>query len=187
MRTTDPARVQRIIDSATRLFARRHYHEVRMDDIAAEAVVAKGTLYLHFKTKEELYAALLVTGGQRLLKQLEEKLSAPDTPERKLEKFVQHVVAFFESYPYFFELVQRVEGMVPEGQDSPLQANRTRFYHMLTALLKEFRCSRYKVEDPGLAALCLMGMIKEILRFQPKPWPDSLAQWIVGQFLHGVG
>lgn len=186
MRTTDPARVQRIIDSATRLFARRHYHEVRMDDIAAEAEVAKGTLYLHFKTKEDLYLALLVTGGNRLLKELEEQLSTPDTPEHKLESFVRHVVAFFESYPYFLELVQRVEGMLPAGQDSPLKTNRTRFYQMLTGLLKEFRGSRYKVEDPGLAALSLMGMIKEILRFQPKPWPDSLAPWIVGQFLHGV-
>ena len=38
------------------------YHEVRMDDIAERAQVAKGTLYLHFKDKEALYRALMLEG-----------------------------------------------------------------------------------------------------------------------------
>src|SRR5579884_4085404 len=187
MRTTDPARVQRIIDSATKLFAQRHYHEVRMDDIAAQAEVAKGTLYLHFKTKEDLYLALILTGGSRLLERLQEQVHGPGTPEERLQVFVAEVVRFFECYPYFLELVQRVEGMQPVGEDSPLRANRARFFKLLTGLLAEFQGSgRYQVSDPGLAALALMGMTKEILRFQPRPWSDCLAGWIVRQFLHGL-
>ncbi len=62
MRTTDPAKVGRIIDAAIQLFAERPYHEVRMDDIAERAQVAKGTLYLHFKDKEALYCALMLEG-----------------------------------------------------------------------------------------------------------------------------
>ncbi|HZW29624.1 MAG TPA: helix-turn-helix domain-containing protein, partial [Isosphaeraceae bacterium] len=54
MRTADPAKSRRIIDAAIQLFAERPYHEVRMEDIAARAQVAKGTLYLHYQDKEDL-------------------------------------------------------------------------------------------------------------------------------------
>jgi hypothetical protein len=49
VRTADPAKAQRIIQAAIQLFAERPYHEVRMDDVAERAKVAKGTLYVHFK------------------------------------------------------------------------------------------------------------------------------------------
>ena len=45
MRTRSPARGQHILETAARLFAARHYHEVRMEDVAAAAGVAKGTIY----------------------------------------------------------------------------------------------------------------------------------------------
>ena len=56
MRTTDPAKAERIFDAAIQLFAERPYHEVRMDDIAVRTQVAKGTLYLHFKDKEIVHS-----------------------------------------------------------------------------------------------------------------------------------
>jgi len=189
MRVADPARVQRILDSAAKLFAQRHYHEVRMDDIAAEAEVAKGTLYLHFKAKEDLYLALLLTGGSQLLKKLSEQMARQAPAEEKLSLFVSEVVRFFEAYPYFLELVQRIEGMLPRGQDSPLRTNRTRFLNLLASVIRD--CLREKKEsdlfqDADIAALALIGMIKEVLRFQRGPVPNWLPAWIVQQFLHGL-
>ena len=64
MRTADPAKVRRIIDAAIQLFAERPFHEVRMEDIAARAKVAKGTLYLHYKDKEDLFAGIMNDGLQ---------------------------------------------------------------------------------------------------------------------------
>ncbi len=182
MRTSDPARVQRIIDSAARLFAQRHYHEVRMDDIAAQAEVAKGTLYLHFKTKEDLYAGLILSCGNQLLEKLDAQVHRDGPPAEKLEAFIREVIHFFDSYPYFLELVQRIEGALPAGQDSPLRTNRDRFFRLLTGLLKEFDAH---CPDAGLAALALMGMLKEVIRFQQRPLSDCLPAWIVRQFLHG--
>ena len=65
-------KTQRIIDAAAQLFAERHYHEVRMEDIAAKAKVAKGTLYLHFKDKEALYLGLILDGADRICQKIEE-------------------------------------------------------------------------------------------------------------------
>ncbi|HEY3344888.1 MAG TPA: helix-turn-helix domain-containing protein [Anaerolineaceae bacterium] len=52
-------RAQRILDAAAALILRWGYNKTTIDDIARQAVVAKGTIYLHWKTREALFAALL--------------------------------------------------------------------------------------------------------------------------------
>lgn len=51
-----------IIDAAQRVFFARGWEVATMDDVAAEAELGKATLYLYFKSKEELYVAILVRG-----------------------------------------------------------------------------------------------------------------------------
>lgn len=51
-------RQQDILAAAARLFDAREYDAIRMDDIAREAALAKGTLYLYFATKEEVFLEL---------------------------------------------------------------------------------------------------------------------------------
>lgn len=53
------ARRQAILDAALTVFAERGYEAARLDDMAAKAGVAKGTLYLYFKDKEALFEALV--------------------------------------------------------------------------------------------------------------------------------
>jgi AcrR family transcriptional regulator len=52
------ARAQRILDAAAALILRWGYNKTTLDDISRQAGVAKGTIYLHWKTREELFAAL---------------------------------------------------------------------------------------------------------------------------------
>jgi TetR/AcrR family fatty acid metabolism transcriptional regulator len=50
----DPEKRRRILDAAIRTFGRRGFHEARIADIAADAKVAEGTVYLYFRNKEDL-------------------------------------------------------------------------------------------------------------------------------------
>ena len=52
-------RAQRILDAAAALILRWGYHKTTLDDVSRQAGVAKGTIYLHWKTREELFAALI--------------------------------------------------------------------------------------------------------------------------------
>ena len=52
-------RAQRILDAASTLILRWGYQKTTLDDISREAGVAKATIYLHWKTREELFAALM--------------------------------------------------------------------------------------------------------------------------------
>lgn len=52
-------RAHRILDAAAELVQRYGYNKTTVDDLARQAGVAKGTLYLHWKTRDELFGALL--------------------------------------------------------------------------------------------------------------------------------
>ena len=54
----DPDKPQQIIEAAVRVFARRGYFNARVSDIAREAGIAAGTIYLYFDTKEDILVTL---------------------------------------------------------------------------------------------------------------------------------
>ena len=94
-----PAQEERrraILAAAERLFAEGRFDEVLMDDVAAEAGVAKGTIYQYFADKESLYLTVLTEGFGELQRQLRDEVSSPD-PEDRLE----HPVADSARYPQF--------------------------------------------------------------------------------------
>ena len=74
-----------ILRAASDLFVERGYHDTSMDDIAARVGIAKGTVYLHFASKEDLTLALLEQGVREFTQSLDAILSADGTPRDKLE------------------------------------------------------------------------------------------------------
>ncbi|MEV4574864.1 helix-turn-helix domain-containing protein [Nonomuraea jabiensis] len=77
----DPARqlerAHRILDATAELVLRWGYGKTTIDDVAKRAGVAKGTIYLHWKTRDELFAALL--RRERVLMLAEVRQGAPAT------------------------------------------------------------------------------------------------------------
>ena len=56
---------RRLLESAAAQFARQGFDATNIDDIAADARVAKGTIYNYFDSKEDLFGAVLAEGTQR--------------------------------------------------------------------------------------------------------------------------
>lgn len=69
-------RAQRILDAAAELVLRWGYDKTTVDDVARAAGVAKGTIYLHWKTREELFTALLRRERAELAAEVERALAA---------------------------------------------------------------------------------------------------------------
>jgi AcrR family transcriptional regulator len=59
-----------ILDAAGTLLGRFGYHKTTMDDLAREAGVARRTLYLHFRSKDEIFLARIDRVVERLIEQL---------------------------------------------------------------------------------------------------------------------
>jgi AcrR family transcriptional regulator len=67
-----------------------------MDRVAAEAGVAKGTLYVYFKNKDEILNAAVEMSIEPLLKGLKSLLDSDIAPDRKLEEFSLFHLRFFD-------------------------------------------------------------------------------------------
>lgn len=65
-------RKSQIINAAEDVFTKKGFDDARMDDIAEETGLSKGTLYLYFKSKDDLIIAILDRMFQREFKQLED-------------------------------------------------------------------------------------------------------------------
>jgi AcrR family transcriptional regulator len=72
------AKLEAILDAALDAFVENGFADTRLDDIAARAGVAKGTIYLYFASKEALFEALIRSGIAAPIAAFEEKILALD-------------------------------------------------------------------------------------------------------------
>ena len=90
----EPAvRRQAILDAALDVFAERGFEAARLDDVAARASVAKGTLYLYFEDKEALFEEVVRSAVSPILERLGALAAAPDLPT---ERILENLFAVFE-------------------------------------------------------------------------------------------
>jgi AcrR family transcriptional regulator len=74
------ARPNEIVEAALNVFAEKGFAAARLDDIAAQAGVSKGALYLYFETKQDLFRAVVRQAISPNLDQVEAAVTAADIP-----------------------------------------------------------------------------------------------------------
>lgn len=184
MRTKTPRQADKMLDAAARLFGSQRFHEVRMEDIASEAQVGKGTLYRYFTDKEELYLALVTRASEQILERLHEDLAEVETAIDRLRTIVAAIIGFFDDQPHLLDLIQRTE--VIRGPDFPWQKTRDQVLHLVLDVFKQGKeQGEFTLRDPDLAALLLLAGLRGVIRFGKRPRPRDLAQRIVDGLLQG--
>ncbi len=93
-------REQAILSATNRLLGLKGYDAMAMDDIASDVGIAKGSLYKHFSSKDELAAAVMTN----LLRRTREKLQSLEAVEHPIERMKAMLV---------WILMERLEGGVP--------------------------------------------------------------------------
>lgn len=83
------ARVQRILDAASTLILRYGSHKITVEDIAREAGVGKGTLYLHWNSREALFAALILREKVAMAEDIKQQI-AGDPAGASLHGLLKH-------------------------------------------------------------------------------------------------
>jgi TetR/AcrR family fatty acid metabolism transcriptional regulator len=102
----DPDKPQQIVEAAIRVFARNGYYNSRVSDIAREAGIASGTIYLYFKTKEEILVTLFRDKMAAFVAQLRREIAGEPDPVAKIRRLVGVHFAVLERNPALAEVVQ---------------------------------------------------------------------------------
>ncbi|HYF63745.1 MAG TPA: TetR/AcrR family transcriptional regulator [Herpetosiphonaceae bacterium] len=82
-----------ILSAASAVFAEKGYADAAIDEIAARAGIAKGTVYLHFASKDDLVAALAEGQIRAFVAWLDELVGAPLSVRERLERLLLYVYA----------------------------------------------------------------------------------------------
>lgn len=193
MRTTD--RSQEILDAALAVFSEYGYHEARIEDIAERAGVGKGTVYLYFPGKRELFQALITRITGEHLKTIEAALSESGSLEERLVLAVRKHLLFFESNRDLAGL--NVQEVI--FSDAELKKKLMAFRIRLTFLVAEAlrvspECGSADEEFVGDAAIAFFGLLHafqmEIICGHEKKVPPrstgDLPEKLVSLFMRGL-
>jgi len=115
---------QRIFDAALEVFTERGFEQATMDEIAAASDVAKGTLYLYFKSKEDLLDQLLLMTSQKVIERFAVAFTGEADVLGEVQRFIEAWIAFIEENHALYRLIQ-AEGIIQHS------GKRTMFYEYL--------------------------------------------------------
>jgi TetR/AcrR family fatty acid metabolism transcriptional regulator len=99
-----------IIDAARTVFARRGFAHGIIDEIAKEAGIAKGTVYLYFRSKTEIYRAVLNHDMKVLKKGTRDEIDAAATLKEKIGAFILSRLRNAEARKDFFNIMDSEHG-----------------------------------------------------------------------------
>lgn len=85
-------RKNQILNAAEKVFTQKGLDEARMDDIAETTGLSKGTIYLYFKSKDELIISILNRIFANLFKQLDARMNDQSTASEAIDQFTEEAI-----------------------------------------------------------------------------------------------
>jgi AcrR family transcriptional regulator len=154
-----------ILDAAERLLVRYGFKKMTMDDLAQEIGIAKGTIYLHFSSKEEIALSRVDRVIDRLYEELWKIARSKENPSDRLQAMLMTRVLFrFDSVQHYAESIDEQMATIRPA----LEARRKKYFEkeaqILVQVLQEGK--RQKVfffEEAGYTAHTLLVATNALL------------------------
>lgn len=155
----------RILASAERVFARRGFFAARVSEIAKDAGVADGTIYLYFKSKDEILISLFEERMAQVNAALTAAVAAaPKSPREKLRAFVKTYLRLIDEEPAAAEVLTielRQSNKFMKEYDNPRFADFLRMLGGIVAAGQETG-EFGKLIPSHVAARMIFGMLDEL-------------------------
>lgn len=166
MQRLDEGKRRLILQAAASHFATKPFHEVKLDHIAAEAKLGKGTIYIYFESKEDLYVGLILDGVENLLRELEAR--ATDKAEggawEQIEGMVDALLTFGRGFPHLYTLVRTGAATA----DPRLEEKRAEIATLCASVLRRgVRSGELSDPHPELTAQYLLSFVRVALLYAP--------------------
>jgi TetR/AcrR family transcriptional regulator len=173
-----------MLAAALDLFSEKGYHDVSMQEIAEKAEFAVGTLYKFFRSKEDLYKALLMEMAETFDDALKIAIEEPDLEIEKLRNYVKVKGELFRSnvsvIRLYFAETEGASFDIKAGLDSGIRERYGDFLKKLASVFesgmkrKQFR----RIADPYSLAVALGSITSAFLLLwledpERHPYPED--------------
>lgn len=156
---------ERILRAATEVFASKGYFEARMTDVAKQADVADGTLYLYFEGKEHLLLSIFDDVLGRFIKRLEDEIADLDDPVAKLRVMVRLHLETLGRDPALAQVLQIETRHSRRFMSVFTRGKLGEYLNLLRRIIEEGQASGAFRRDisPGLATNVVFGAVDELV------------------------
>ena len=152
-------RIQDILDAAEKVFFTKGYESATMNEIAHEAELGKGTIYLYFKGKEDVHRAIVAKGMDIFFDIIASTSEAHGSGMSKLQTVWDSFMCFRTDYPNYcnafihYETKTRGEN---ETGEAARRMNKYKVINFMIAAIEEGRADGSIRSDVDAADMTLM-------------------------------
>lgn len=172
-------RKEEILKIAANLFANKSYHDVTMDEIVQKAGIAKGTIYLYFKSKEKLYLEILENSYHVIEAILEKEIARNDKTPEKLRKILLLIFDFYLKNINILRILTRDEThLIKEHYDFTEHWRLRRINLYKKILEKGEKEGSFKVVNINLTSLIIFGLVRSVMFYYE---PDKSSEHLAGE------
>jgi len=193
MKTRNGEKYFRIINAATKVFAKKGFFQAKVSDIAREAQVADGTIYLYFDNKDDILISLFEEQMTAVLENMIEQISVEKDAVKKIEKFALTHLKLIELNKNMAEIIQVELRQSRKFMKEYKNEKFLQYLNLISDIIKEgqeqgiFR----KEIIPDIAKRAFFGALDEMSRFwvlssHKKYDIETAANQISEYFLRGM-
>jgi len=167
-----------ISKAAVAVFARRGFHQTTVSEIAHEAGVAKGTIYLYFKSKSEILVAIFRRYFDEMLNFVDGLITLKLPVAEALQAFVEKYIGLLRQEPELIQLLGRRPLETSSEGDEAMLSFRSYLIERVSGLLERgIEMGELRPFDTRIGACVVLGMQEAIPLYMtalPKTSADSV-------------
>ena len=189
-RVSQSSKRERIIEAGLKLFANESYQAVTMDRVAEAAGVAKGTLYLYFQSKEDLYLGILTDGMESMARNYQASVDPQADVRVRLRRAITLSIEFYDQRRDLLRLMMTEEPRMPEARNRLREEWRDRGVRFFNSLIEEgVQSGAFRAIDARLATFAILGSIRSVMLFHGVQRPvdqigDELGEMVIRGLSH---
>jgi TetR/AcrR family fatty acid metabolism transcriptional regulator len=189
----DGEKYYRIIEAATKVFAQKGFYQSKIAEIAKEAGVADGTIYIYFDNKDDILISLFEEQMQAVLDNMVAQISRENDPIGKLKRFALIHLQLIEQNKNMAEIIQVELRQSSKFMKEYKNDKFARYLELIADIIREGQ--EKGLFDPGVipgvAKRAFFGALDEMSRFwvlsSRKQYDiETAAKQISGFFIEGI-
>ena len=157
----------RIIQAAMKIFARKGFFNSKVSEIAREAKVADGTIYLYFQNKDDILISLFEVCMDSVLQGMREELDREPDPLKRIEIFALHHLRMVETNKELAEIIQVELRQSSKFMKEYKNEKFLEYLNIISEIVREGQKKAIFRQDilPGVAKRAFFGALDEMSRY----------------------
>jgi TetR/AcrR family transcriptional regulator, fatty acid metabolism regulator protein len=192
-RSSSKEKHERILRAAVKIFARYGFHNSKISQIAKEAGVADGTIYLYFRNKDDILISLFEEKIKDAIEEFNGVLADIRDPVEKLKTFIRHYVLFMEKQKSLAEVISVELRQSNKFMKEYIPIKFAEFLKIVSWIVREGKDSgAFRADlEPGIVKRAIFGALDEMVLYwvltpRPKYNPAQIADSLATLFVEGL-